>query len=72
MRAVGAASTPGLHCLFLGLLSYPRNAINWGRGGLFTWPPEKPTATTPSSLLLDKNLGLMVEGEVMIPAAWEY
>ena len=25
---------------------------------------------TPSSLLLDRNLGLMVEGEVMIPAVF--
>lgn len=35
-----------------------------GRG--CTWPPEKPTATTPSSLLLVKNLGAMVDGEVMM------
>ena len=25
--------------------------------GLFTWPPENPTATTPSSLPLDRNFG---------------
>lgn len=30
-----------------------------------TWPPEKPTATTPSSSALDRNLGCIVEGEVM-------
>lgn len=38
--------------------------IEIGRG--CTWPPEKPTATTPSSLLLVKNLGAMVDGEVMM------
>ena len=32
----------------------------------FTWPPEKPTATTPSSLPADRNLGEIVEGEVII------
>ena len=33
-----------------------------------TWPPEKPTATTPSSLPFVKNLGKMVEGDVMLQA----
>ena len=33
---------------------------------IFTWPPEKPTAMTPSSLPADRNLGEMVEGEVMV------
>ena len=36
--------------------------------GAFTWPPEKPTATIPSSLLADRNLGGIVEGEVIIVA----
>ena len=31
-----------------------------------TWPPEKPTATIPSSLPADRNLGEIVEGEVII------
>ena len=31
-----------------------------------TWPPEKPTATTPSSLPFVRNLGKMVEGDVML------
>ena len=31
-----------------------------------TWPPEKPTATTPSSLPADRNLGEIVGGEVII------
>ena len=31
-----------------------------------TWPPEKPTATTPSSLPAERNLGEMVEGEVIL------
>ena len=31
-----------------------------------TWPPEKPTATTPNSLPADKNLGEIVDGEVII------
>ena len=30
-----------------------------------TWLPEKPTATTPSSSPFVRNLGVMVEGEVM-------
>lgn len=56
---------------FWGLLRSPTGKENWGWGCLFfTWPPEKPTAMTPSSLLLDRNLGLMVEGEVMIPAVF--
>ena len=36
--------------------------------GAFTWPPENPTATIPSSLLADRNLGGIVEGEVIIVA----
>ena len=31
-----------------------------------TWPPEKPTATTLSSLPAERNLGEMVEGEVIL------
>ena len=31
-----------------------------------TWPPEKPTATTPSSLPAERNLGEMVEGDVIL------
>ncbi len=38
-----------------------------GRGGDGgTWPPEKPTATTPSSLLEARNFGAIVEGEVIV------
>ena len=33
-----------------------------------TCPPEKPTAITPSSLPAERNLGGMVEGEVMLRA----
>ena len=33
---------------------------------LITWPPEKPTATTPSSLPWDRNFGWIVDGEVMM------
>ena len=31
-----------------------------------TWPPLKPTATTPNSLGLERNLCRIVEGEVMV------
>lgn len=31
-----------------------------------TWPPENPTATTPSSFSEDRNLGGIVEGEVIV------
>lgn len=31
-----------------------------------TWPPEKPTAMTPSSWLAERNLDLMVEGDVIL------
>ena len=34
--------------------------------GVITWPPENPTATTPSSLPAERNLGEIVEGEVII------
>lgn len=34
--------------------------------GAITWPPENPTATTPSSLPAERNLGEIVEGEVII------
>ena len=33
---------------------------------LSTCPPEKPTATTPSSLPFERNFGLMVDGEVIL------
>lgn len=39
-----------------------------GRLEGFTCPPEKPTAITPSSLPAERNLGGMVEGEVMMRA----
>ena len=39
-------------------------------GCMLTCPPEKPTATTPSSLGLDRNLGVIVEGDVMFGALW--
>ena len=39
----------------------------WGLEPL-TCPPEKPTAITPSSLPAERNLGGMVEGEVMLRA----
>ena len=69
MRALGAASTPGLHfegsavnqCLN-GAHSY---GVEFEIENLFTCPPENPTATTPSSLPADRNLGEMVEGEVI-------
>lgn len=60
MRAVGAASTPGLHWA-CGL----EGRWRWGKG-VDTWPPEKPTATTPSSSAFVRNLGGMVDGEVMV------
>lgn len=41
----------------------------WTRGiGVVTWPPENPTAMTPSSLPADRNLGVIVGGEVIIAA----
>lgn len=59
MRADGAVSTPGW--------PYGRTLASYllSVGDLGTWPPEKPTATTPSSLPRDKNLGCTVDGEVM-------
>jgi hypothetical protein len=36
-----------------------------------TWPPEKPTATTPSSLGLERNLWEMVDGAVMAAGGGE-
>ena len=36
-----------------------------GRGKV-TWPPEKPTATTPSSLFVERNFGAIVEGDVIL------
>ncbi len=39
----------------------------WGLERL-TCPPENPTAITPSSLPAERNLGGMVEGEVMLRA----
>lgn len=59
MRAEGAASTPGLHCKVL--ISYFRMA----KTTRCTWPPEKPTATTPMSPARDKNFDVMDDGEVM-------
>lgn len=61
MRAVGAASTPSLPCS-LGV----RGWLGWGRGGYSTWPPENPTATTPSSVDVERNLEGVVGGEVMV------
>ena len=44
----------------------------WGGcGGWNEWltcPPEKPTAITPSSLPAERNLGGIVEGEVIFRA----
>jgi hypothetical protein len=34
--------------------------------GIRTWPPLKPTATTPSWFGLERNLCLIVEGEVIM------
>jgi hypothetical protein len=62
MRAVGAASTPGLHYSITNQYELKKMEI----ANLLTCPPEKPTATTPSSLPEDKNLGLMRGGEVMV------
>lgn len=63
MRAVGAASTPGLHWdwWLVGIL-----AVRGREGGKVTWPPEKPTATTPSSLFVERNFGAIVEGDVIL------
>ncbi len=64
MRAEGAASTPGWHCAGRGVLS--ESGLLGGEIRGLTWPPEKPTATTPSSLPLARNLGWIVDGEVMV------
>ena len=39
--------------------------LGLGRLERRTCPPEKPTAITPSSLPAERNLGGMVDGEVM-------
>lgn len=67
MRAVGAASTPGLHCLggWVSVWVW-KGGGGSGLGEGCTWPPEKPTATTPSSSALERNFGGMVDGAVMI------
>ena len=39
--------------------------------GALTWPPEKATATTPSSLPADRNLGGIVEGEVIMVVVFQ-
>ena len=36
----------------------------WGRS-IDTWPPENPTATTPSSAGLERNFWRIVDGDVM-------
>ena len=65
MRAIGAASTPGLHCEKLGKCrAILGTEIYWGRGS--TWPPEKPTATTPSSWPFERNFWGMVDGDVIM------
>ena len=43
----------------------------WSGGGNGAWrsitcPPEKPTATTPSSSALERNFGLIIEVVVMV------
>lgn len=67
----------GIHAWFALLEGKLANIQTWGgdtfveqgdENRVFTWPPEKPTATTPSSLLADRNLGGIVEGEVIIVA----
>lgn len=42
-----------------------------GQGEWSTCPPEKPTATTPSSLGLEMNFWGIVEGEVMVEGVVE-
>ena len=42
--------------------------VELGRLEWLTCPPEKPTATTPSSLPAERNFGAIVEGEVMLRA----
>ena len=42
--------------------------VGLGRLEWLTCPPEKPTATTPSSLPAERNFGAIVEGEVMLRA----
>ncbi len=61
MRAVGAASTPSLPCG-----EGVRGWVGWGMGEVLTWPPEKPTATTPSSVDVERNLEGVVGGELMV------
>ena len=43
-----------------------------GGGGVSTCPPENPTATTPRSRPFARNLGLIVEGEVIVADARIY
>ena len=38
------------------------------RCGELAWPPEKPTAITPSSLSAERNFGGIVEGDVILAA----
>ena len=65
MSAVGAASTPGLHWMRgSGWRDFVEIAGIVGEGS--TWPPEKPTATTPSSLPFERNFWWTVEGAVMV------
>ena len=46
-----------------------RNGDARGVKGRGTWPPENPTATTPRSMGAVRNLGVIVEGEVMFSAS---
>lgn len=68
MRADGAASTPGLHLKQGYQVGYVILAITRSS----TCPPEKPTATTPSSVPLERNFGVMVDGEVILATRFIY
>jgi hypothetical protein len=60
MRADGAASTPGLHCVVV------RGWVGVGRGRCHTCPPEKPTATTASWSPFERNFGWTIDVVVIL------
>ena len=60
-NAIGAASTPGLH-----YLCRQRGELKMETPSVHTCPPEKPTATRPSSLGLARNLGWIVDASMAV------
>lgn len=66
MRAMGAASVPGLHCEERRLVG--DRSVEYGLR--HTCPPEKPTATRPSSLGLSRNLVWMVLASMLLRMCW--